>query len=56
MPLHPAPAPSTGMFIAKGHDDVVAAIEARVAAVTHLPVDNQEALQVLRWVAVIHFV
>ncbi|CAI5503927.1 unnamed protein product [Closterium sp. Naga37s-1] len=40
---------STGMFLTKGEDDVIRAIEQRVSEWTFLPVANQEALQVLRY-------
>ncbi|XP_059670251.1 probable prolyl 4-hydroxylase 7 isoform X2 [Cornus florida] len=40
---------STGMFLSKAQDDIVAGIEARIAAWTFLPVENGEAMQVLRY-------
>ncbi|GBF92736.1 prolyl 4-hydroxylase-like [Raphidocelis subcapitata] len=41
---------SSGTFFDKGADEVIARIERRVAQVTMLPVDNQEGLQVLKYV------
>ena len=49
--LHLPAARSYGMFIKKGHDDVIARIDDRVARATHLPVAHQEDLQVLRCAA-----
>ncbi|GJP45936.1 hypothetical protein CLOM_g5267 [Closterium sp. NIES-68] len=40
---------SSGMFLSKGEDDVIRAMEQRVSEWTFLPVANQEALQVLRY-------
>eukprot|EP00270_Netrium_digitus_P011014 TRINITY_DN3468_c0_g1_i1.p1 TRINITY_DN3468_c0_g1~~TRINITY_DN3468_c0_g1_i1.p1 ORF type:complete len:325 (+),score=62.34 TRINITY_DN3468_c0_g1_i1:88-1062(+) len=40
---------SYGMFIDKEHDDTVNTIEKKVAAWTFLPIENQEAMQVLRY-------
>ncbi|XP_022157664.1 probable prolyl 4-hydroxylase 7 isoform X2 [Momordica charantia] len=40
---------STGMFLVKGQDKIVAGIESRIAAWTFLPVDNGEPMQVLRY-------
>ncbi|CAI7847321.1 unnamed protein product [Closterium sp. NIES-53] len=40
---------SFGTFIDKGADDVIARVERRIEAWTHLPVSHQEALQVLRY-------
>ncbi|KAL4422743.1 hypothetical protein ABPG75_008940 [Micractinium tetrahymenae] len=40
---------SSGTFLAKGADEVVARIERRVATATHLPVSHAENLQVLRY-------
>ncbi|KAL4859681.1 putative prolyl 4-hydroxylase 4 [Chlorella vulgaris] len=40
---------SSGTFINTGHDEVIAAIEQRVALLTHLEAPNQEHLQVLRY-------
>ncbi|KAK3145765.1 hypothetical protein QOZ80_3BG0257130 [Eleusine coracana subsp. coracana] len=40
---------SSGTFLAKRQDDVVAAIEKRVSAWTFLPEDNAESIQVLRY-------
>lgn len=40
---------SSGMFINKGQDEVIKAIEERIADWTFLPVENGEALQVLRY-------
>lgn len=40
---------SSGMFLQKGQDDVVARIEGRIAAWTFLPPENGEAMQVLRY-------
>ncbi|CAA0820224.1 Probable prolyl 4-hydroxylase 7 [Striga hermonthica] len=40
---------SSGMFLAKGQDDIVATIEARIAAWTFLPVENGEAMQILHY-------
>ncbi|KAL9233791.1 hypothetical protein vseg_008741 [Gypsophila vaccaria] len=40
---------SSGMFLAKGQDGVVAAIEARIAAWTFLPIENGEAMQILHY-------
>ena len=50
-PPHPTPPPeprSSGTFLAKGQDSIVARIEARVSAATHLPVSHAETLQILR--------
>lgn len=41
---------STGTFFDNGFDDVISAIEERVAQVTMLPKENQEGLQVLKYV------
>eukprot|EP00879_Flechtneria_rotunda_P002604 GHRR01002805.1.p1 GENE.GHRR01002805.1~~GHRR01002805.1.p1 ORF type:complete len:312 (+),score=60.59 GHRR01002805.1:150-1085(+) len=41
---------STGTFFNMGHDDVITRIEERVADVTMLPRENQEGLQVLKYV------
>ncbi|MCO5587110.1 hypothetical protein L7F22_041057 [Adiantum nelumboides] len=40
---------SSGMFINKGHDAIVTRIEERIAIWTFLPIENGEALQVLRY-------
>nr|AAT84604.1 prolyl 4-hydroxylase [Dianthus caryophyllus] len=40
---------SSGMFLQKAQDDVVAAIEARIAAWTFLPIENGEAMQILHY-------
>ncbi|KAF8057290.1 Abcc2 [Scenedesmus sp. PABB004] len=40
---------STGTFYQRAHDDVVSRIETRVAAVTMIPVEHQEGLQVLHY-------
>ncbi|KAK2996446.1 hypothetical protein RJ639_024963, partial [Escallonia herrerae] len=40
---------SSGMFLSKAQDDVVAGIEARIAAWTFLPVENGESMQVLHY-------
>ncbi|CAI5529135.1 unnamed protein product [Closterium sp. Naga37s-1] len=40
---------SSGMFMEKGEDDVIARIEQRIAVWTFLPLANQESLQVLRY-------
>ncbi|KAK7848433.1 probable prolyl 4-hydroxylase 7 [Quercus suber] len=40
---------SSGMFLGKYQDEVVADIEARIAAWTFLPVENGEAMQVLHY-------
>lgn len=40
---------SSGTFLSKGVDEVVRGIEDRVALATHLPVENAENLQVLRY-------
>uniref|UniRef100_A0A383VHQ9 procollagen-proline 4-dioxygenase n=1 Tax=Tetradesmus obliquus TaxID=3088 RepID=A0A383VHQ9_TETOB len=40
---------STGTFFPRGHDDVITVIEKRVAAVTMIPVEHQEGLQVLHY-------
>ncbi|XP_030444641.2 probable prolyl 4-hydroxylase 7 [Syzygium oleosum] len=40
---------SSGMFLQKAQDEVVANIEARIAAWTFLPVENGESIQVLRY-------
>ncbi|GMI98193.1 hypothetical protein like AT3G28480 [Hibiscus trionum] len=40
---------STGMFLQKAQDDVVADIEARIAAWTFLPVENGESMQILHY-------
>lgn len=52
-PPPPPPQPpqvrtSSGTFLAKGADEVVARIERRVATATHLPVSHAENIQVLR--------
>ena len=39
---------SYGMFFARGEDDVIRRIEARIAAWVHLPIMNGEGLQILR--------
>eukprot|EP00892_Ulva_mutabilis_P009230 jgi/Ulvmu1/667/UM010_0038.1 len=40
---------STGMFLDTAQDDTVAAIEKRVAQVTMIPEENQEAMQILHY-------
>ncbi|KAK1314672.1 hypothetical protein QJS10_CPA06g01608 [Acorus calamus] len=40
---------SSGMFLNKHQDDIVARIESRIATWTFLPVENGEAIQVLRY-------
>jgi prolyl 4-hydroxylase len=40
---------STGMFLSKQHDAIVAGIEKRIARVTMIPEENQEALQILHY-------
>ncbi|XP_038703027.1 probable prolyl 4-hydroxylase 7 [Tripterygium wilfordii] len=40
---------SSGMFLEKAQDDVVASIEARIAAWTFLPVENGESIQILHY-------
>ncbi|KAK1288913.1 hypothetical protein QJS10_CPB19g00861 [Acorus calamus] len=40
---------STGMFLNKHQDEIVARIEARIAAWTFLPEENGESLQILRY-------
>ena len=40
---------STGTFFARGDDEVVTRIEKRVAAVTMIPLENQEGMQVLHY-------
>lgn len=40
---------STGAFLNKAADDVVSRVEKRLAHVTMLPVDNGEAMQILRY-------
>ncbi|KAF5739655.1 hypothetical protein HS088_TW12G00864 [Tripterygium wilfordii] len=40
---------SSGMFLGKAQDDVVAGIEARIAAWTFLPVENGESIQILHY-------
>ncbi|GAB2297528.1 Probable prolyl 4-hydroxylase 7 [Dionaea muscipula] len=40
---------SSGMFLRKAQDDVVARIEARIAAWTFLPIENGEAIQILHY-------
>ena len=40
---------SSGMFLARGQEPTVAAIEDRIARFTALPVDNGEGLQVLNY-------
>ncbi|QHO17095.1 probable prolyl 4-hydroxylase 6 isoform X1 [Arachis hypogaea] len=40
---------SSGMFLGKGQDEVVAAIEARIAAWTFLPIENGESIQILHY-------
>lgn len=46
--VHPART-SRGMFFQKGQTTVVARIEARIAALTHWPVENGEGLQLLHY-------
>lgn len=41
---------SSGTFFDKGADEVISRVERRVAQVTMLPVENQEGLQVLKYV------
>jgi len=41
---------SSGTFLSKREDDVIARIEKRVAQVTMIPVENQENLQVLKYI------
>ncbi|KAL3629296.1 putative prolyl 4-hydroxylase 7 [Castilleja foliolosa] len=40
---------SSGMFLRKAQDEVVARVEARIAAWTFLPIDNGEAIQILHY-------
>ncbi|XP_027359414.1 probable prolyl 4-hydroxylase 6 [Abrus precatorius] len=40
---------SSGMFLDKAQDEVVADVEARIAAWTFLPIENGESLQILRY-------
>lgn len=40
---------SSGMFIDKGHDEIIKRIEERIATWTFLPKENGEALQVLKY-------
>ncbi|KAF7819658.1 putative prolyl 4-hydroxylase 7 [Senna tora] len=40
---------SSGMFLSKAQDEVVARIEARIAAWTFLPVENGQAIQILHY-------
>lgn len=40
---------SSGMFLNKAQDDIVAGVEARIAAWTFLPADNGESLQILHY-------
>lgn len=40
---------STGTFLAPGFDPIVSAIEHRLAQLVMLPVENQEAMQVLHY-------
>lgn len=40
---------SQGMFLRKSQDEVIARIERRIATVTHMPVENGESMQVLRY-------
>ena len=40
---------SDGMFFNRGHDDVIADIERRIAEWTHVPIENGEGIQVLRY-------
>ncbi|KAI8533812.1 hypothetical protein RHMOL_Rhmol10G0038400 [Rhododendron molle] len=40
---------SSGMFLIKAQDDIVAGVEARIAAWTFLPEDNGESLQILHY-------
>ncbi|GAQ88739.1 Oxoglutarate/iron-dependent oxygenase [Klebsormidium nitens] len=40
---------SSGMFLQKGQDEIVARIEAKIAAWTFIPVENGESIQVLRY-------
>ncbi|XP_038905410.1 probable prolyl 4-hydroxylase 7 isoform X2 [Benincasa hispida] len=40
---------STGMFLTRAQDEIVARIESRIAAWTFLPIDNGEPIQILRY-------
>ncbi|KAI4375296.1 hypothetical protein MLD38_013180 [Melastoma candidum] len=40
---------SSGMFLQKAQDEIVAGIEARIAAWTFLPVENGESIQILHY-------
>lgn len=40
---------STGTFFQRSHDDVISRIEERVAAITMVPVEHQEGLQILKY-------
>ncbi|EPS61415.1 type 2 proly 4-hydroxylase [Genlisea aurea] len=40
---------SSGMFIQKAQDEIVAGIEARIASWTFLPIENGEAMQILHY-------
>ena len=37
------------MFIRRFHDPIIAAIERRISMFTHIPVEHQEDIQVLRY-------
>jgi hypothetical protein len=40
---------SSGMFLRRGQDDIISAVEQRIAEWTLLPVEHGEGLQVLRY-------
>ena len=40
---------SSGMFLVKGEDEIVASIERRIASWTHVPIEHGEGFQVLRY-------
>lgn len=40
---------SHGTFLARGHDPVIARIENRIAKATHIPIENGEGMQILRY-------
>ena len=39
---------SLGSYFPRGHDEIIKKIENRVAQVSMLPVENQEAMQILK--------
>ena len=48
--LYPCPLRSSGTFLTKRQDSVVAGVEDRIELATHLPFSHSEQLQVLKWV------